>query len=126
MRKFLPTLAISAFFLLVGSVFAEPWSTSCADAIGQVRRAQETVHAKQVEVQKAERGNRIRLEQAELCSSGGIVTANRVVNCVRLSREVLIVVQELADAKAARQPALDQFENALQDLNVRCQLGPPS
>ncbi|MEC4674939.1 MAG: hypothetical protein VST68_12185 [Nitrospirota bacterium] len=42
---------------------------------------------------------------------------------MRLSREVPIVIQELADAKADRQPALDQFQEALESLNRRCGQG---
>ena len=121
--------AIGILTLLVffgGPALAEPWSSSCADAIAHVRRAQETVKAKQVEVTKAERGERIRFERAEICKPGGIIVAGRVTECVRLSRQVPIVIQELADAKADRQPALDRFEEALNDLNQRCQQGPRS
>ncbi len=115
---------LASLFLYSSSALAEPWSPSCRDAIAHVRRAQETVRAKQVEVTKAERGERIRFERAEICRPGGIIIAGRVAECVRLSRDVPIVIQELADAKADRQPALDAFEEALDTLNRRCLEGP--
>ena len=50
-----------------GHTFAEPWSPSGRDAIAHLERAQESVKAKQVEVRKAERGERVRFERAEIC-----------------------------------------------------------
>ncbi len=111
---------LTAFVICSSSSLAEPWSPSWADAIAHLHRAQETVKAKQVEVTKAERGETIRFERAEICRPGGSIVAGRVAECVRLSREVPIVIQELADAKADRQPALDAFEEALDTLNRRC------
>ncbi len=81
---------------------------------------QEAVRAKQVEVRKAERGKRVQFQQAEICKPGGIIIAGRVSDCVRLSRDVPIAIQELTDAKADRQPALEAFEEALETLNRRC------
>ena len=113
MNYYLRSLAILTLLILSDSpALSEPWSPSCADAIAHVRRAQETVQAKQVDVTKAERGETIRFERAEICRPGGIIVAGRVAECVRLSREVPIVIQELADAKADRQPALDRFDEA--------------
>ncbi len=76
------------------------------------------------EVKKAERGERVQFQQAEVCKPGGIIVAGRVADCVRLSREVPIAIQELTEAKADRQPALDAFEEALDALNRRCLEGP--
>ena len=73
---------------------------------------------------KAERGERIKFERAEICRPGGIIVAGRVAECVRFSRDVPIVIQKLADAKADRQPALDRFEEALATLNKRCRENP--
>ena len=56
----------------------------------------------------------------EFFDQTGIIVAGRVVECVRFSRDVPIVIQELADAKADRQPALDRFEDALEDIRWRC------
>ncbi len=124
MNYHLTAIAILTLFILSGgSALAEPWSPSCRDAIAHLRRAQETVRAKQVEVTKAERGDRIRFERAEIFRPGGFIIAGRVAECVRLSRDVPIVIQELADAKADRQPALDAFEEALETLNQRCLQG---
>ena len=103
-----------------GSALAEPWAPSCRDAIGHLRRAQETVQAKQKEVTKAERGETIRFEQSEICKPGGVMYAGKVRRCVRLSRDVPIAIQELVDAKADRQPALDRFEEALEVVGRRC------
>ncbi len=111
---------LTVFVLSSSSILAEPWSPSCRNAIVKLERVQETVKAKQKEVKKAERGKRVRLEEAEICSSGGIITASRVVNCVRISREVPIVIQEVADARADLEPALEAFEEALDTLNRRC------
>lgn len=105
-------------------VLAEPCSPSSEDTIAHLQRAQETVQTKQVEVTKAERGKRVQFQQAEVCKPGGIVTAGRFTDCVSYSREVPIVIQELAEAKANRQPALDQFEEALDSVNWRCRQNP--
>ena len=127
MNYYLKSIAILALLILSSSsTLAEPWSPSCSDAIAQLRRVQETVKVKQREVTKAERGETIRFEQTEICKPGGVIYAGKVRRCVRLSREVPIAIQELVDAKADRQPALDRFEEALESLNQRCRQGPGS
>ena len=123
--KYLLTSGMLAIFVVgSGPTFAEPWTSSCADAIGQLRRAQETVQAKQVEVEKAERGQRVQFQQAELCKPGGIIVGGKVAECVELSREVPIAIQALTDAQAEQQPAVDRFEEALEVVNERCRLRP--
>ena len=120
MKTFFPIMTV--LFLTVGveSLFAEPWTPSCAEAISHLRRAQEDVQAKQVEVRKAERGESLEVQKAEVCKPGGIIIAGRVAECVELSREVPIAIKELSVAKADRQPALDRFEEVLDDLIRRC------
>lgn len=106
-------------------VLAEPCSPSSEDTIAHLQRAQETVQTKQVEVTKAERGKRVQFQQAEVCKPGGIVTAGRFTDCVSYSREVPIVIQEVAVAKKADlQPALEAFDEAMDTLNRRCMEGP--
>ena len=70
-------VTLAVLVLCSGPALAEPWSPSCRDAIAHLRRAQESVKAKQVEVTKAERGERIRFERAEICQPGGIIVAGR-------------------------------------------------
>ena len=70
-----------------GSSLVEPWDTSYLNAIVKLKWAQETVKSKQAEVKKAERGTRVQFQELKFCAPGGIVTASRIVDCARISRQ---------------------------------------
>lgn len=117
----LVTCLLGGLILLHSFLWAAPGDFECRGAIAHLGRIQATLQEKQRDLQHAQRAQQVAESELRLCEPGGIMTGDKVAECVRRHEAFPTFSQRVAEAETKVGETITEFQETLNTVNRICQ-----